>query len=59
MNIESNTWYADKINKEEIANKLSISLPTLEKMIASLKAKNLIRPLARGKYELTEILKDY
>lgn len=59
MDLESNIWYADKINKKEIATKLSISTPTLEKMIASLKHRNLIRPITKGKYQLTELLLDY
>jgi len=59
MDKESNVWYADKVNKDYIRNRMSISSPTLEKLIALLKVKNLIRPLSRGKYQLTELLTDY
>jgi DNA-binding transcriptional regulator LsrR (DeoR family) len=59
MDLDTNIWYADKINKTTIANKLEISLASLEKMIASLKRNNLIRPTSRGIYQLTELLKDY
>jgi DNA-binding transcriptional regulator LsrR (DeoR family) len=59
MDLNTNIWYADKINKTTIANKLEISLASLEKMIASLKRNNLIRPTSRGIYQLTELLKDY
>jgi predicted HTH transcriptional regulator len=59
MDKESNVWYADKVNKDYIRNRMSISSPTLEKLIALLKDKNLIKPLSRGKYQLTELLIDY
>lgn len=59
MDLDTNIWYADKINKTTIANKLEISLASLEKMIASLKRNNLIRPTSRGIYQLTELLRDY
>jgi predicted transcriptional regulator len=59
MDLDTNIWYADKINKTTIANKLEISLASLEKMIASLKRNNLIRPTSRGIYQLTKLLKDY
>jgi predicted transcriptional regulator len=59
MDLDTNIWYADKINKTTIANKLEISLASLEKMIASLKRNNLIRPTSRGVYQLTELLRDY
>jgi len=59
MDKESNVWYADKVNKDYIRNRMSISSPTLEKLIALLKVKNLIKPLSRGKYQLTELLIDY
>lgn len=56
--IEHNFWYADKIHKERITNKLEMSPVTLDKHIASLKERDLIRPTgARGKYRLNmEIL---
>jgi predicted transcriptional regulator len=59
MDLDTNIWYADKINKTTIANKLEISLASLEKMIASLKRNNLIRSTSRGIYQLTELLRDY
>ena len=59
MDLDTNIWYADKINKTTIANRLEISLASLEKMIASLKRNNLIRPTSRGIYQLTELLRDY
>ena len=36
-NFETNLWYADKVNKLFIMNKLGISVPALDKHIASLK----------------------
>ena len=59
MDLDTNIWYADKINKTTIATRLEVSLPALEKMLASLKKNNLIRPTSRGIYQLTELLKDY
>lgn len=55
---EHHFWYADKIHKERIVNKLEMSPVTLDKHIASLKERDLIRPTgARGKYRLNmEIL---
>ena len=56
--LEHHYWYADKIHKERIVNKLGISPVTLDKHIASLKNRGLIKPTgARGKYRLNmEIL---
>ena len=48
----TNTWYSDAINKQEIATKLQIALPTLNKHIASLKERKLISSTARGEYNL-------
>ena len=55
---EHHFWYADKIHKERIVNKLEMSPVTLDKHIASLKDRDFIRPTgARGKYRLNmEIL---
>jgi len=51
--MEHNYWYADKIHKAKILNKLDISPPTLDKHIASLKKRKLIIPTGtRGKYRL-------
>lgn len=50
---EKNLWYADKVNKLAIMNKLGISPPTLDKHIASLKERDLIRTAeVRGRYRL-------
>tara|TARA_B100000482_G_C12464709_1_gene242414 strand:+ start:261 stop:566 length:306 start_codon:yes stop_codon:yes gene_type:complete len=51
--MERNTWYADKENKERIMNKLGIAPPTLAKHIQSLKERRLILTTeTRGKYML-------
>jgi DNA-binding MarR family transcriptional regulator len=53
MDMEKNLWYADKQNKLFIRNKLGISPPTLDKHLASLKERDLIRHAeARGRYRL-------
>lgn len=50
---ETNIWYADKVNKEYIKNKLGISTPALDKHIASLKERDFIRPAeVRGRYRI-------
>lgn len=50
---EHNTWYADKVHKQEIVDKLLISPTTLDKHIASLKERRLIKSAgSRGKYKL-------
>jgi predicted transcriptional regulator len=59
MDLESNIWYSDKINKNHIAGSISCSLPALEKMIKSLRDRELLLSVSRGKYKLSEILKDY
>jgi hypothetical protein len=52
-NFETNLWYADKINKSFIMNKLGISVPALDKHIASLKEREFIRPAeVRGRYRI-------
>jgi predicted transcriptional regulator len=56
MDLNSNTWYADKINKQEICNKLSVSAPALEKMIKSLRDREILVQVHRGKYQLTNLL---
>ena len=51
--MERNTWYADKINKQYIMGKLDIAPVTLDKHIASLKKRRLILTTeSRGKYML-------
>jgi hypothetical protein len=60
MSLNDNIWYADKINKGDIAYKLQCSLPALEKMIASLKDRELLLTVSRGKYKLSSLLlEDY
>lgn len=59
MNIESNIWYADKINKEQIANKLNLSIASINKIVVSLYRRELILILEnrkRGLYKLNEEL---
>jgi len=52
-NFETNLWYADKINKTYIMNKLGISAPGLDKHIASLKERGFIIPAeVRGRYRI-------
>ena len=52
-NFDTNLWYADKINKLFIMNKLGISVPALDKHIASLKEREFIRPAeVRGRYRI-------
>ena len=51
--MERNTWYADKENKQYIMGKLDIAPLTLDKHIASLKKRRLILTTeSRGKYML-------
>jgi DNA-binding IclR family transcriptional regulator len=50
---EHNTWYADKVHKQQIIDKLAISPTTLDKHLASLKERRLIHSAgSRGKYKL-------
>ena len=60
MDLELNTWYADKTNKTAVCDKLSVSLPALEKMLASLKDRKIIIPIQRGIYKLCpELIEGY
>lgn len=60
MDLELNTWYADKTNKTAVCSKLSVSMPALEKMLASLKDRELIVPKQRGIYQLCpELIEGY
>ena len=54
MDLSTNVWYADKTNKTDICAKLAITSPTLEKMLASLRERELILSVQRGKYSLSE-----
>jgi hypothetical protein len=56
MDLVNNTWYADRINKQEICSKLSIGAPALEKIIKSLRDREILIPVHRGKYKLTNLL---
>jgi hypothetical protein len=55
----TNTWYADSFNKNLIIDELSVSLPALEKMIASLRERGLLIKIQRGKYKLPDHFLDY
>jgi hypothetical protein len=60
VNNEENLWYSDRVNKDFICDKLNISSPTLEKIIYSLKKRDIIIPVSRGKYKLSKTLtQDY
>ena len=60
MDLENNRWYADRTNKTAVCNQLSISLPALEKMLASLKERNLVITVQRGLYSLApELIEGY
>tara|TARA_R110000751_G_scaffold58576_5_gene123502 strand:+ start:135 stop:431 length:297 start_codon:yes stop_codon:yes gene_type:complete len=51
--MENHIWYADKVHKERIMNKLEISPVTLDKHISSLKKRGLIlTTTVRGRYRL-------
>lgn len=52
MDSEKNIWYADKINKELIIKATNLTMPTLDKAIASLKARELLISIQKGKYQL-------
>jgi len=56
MDLELNTWYADKTNKTAVCDKLSVSMPALERMLASLKERELLIPRQRGVYKLSSDL---
>jgi DNA-binding IclR family transcriptional regulator len=51
--MEHGIWLADKVHKKQIVEKLEMSPTTLDKHIASLKERDLIRPAhSRGRYKL-------
>ena len=52
----TNVWYSDRINKDAICDELSMSGPALEKMLSSLKERELLVKVSRGKYKLSELL---
>lgn len=60
MDLDNNIWYADKINKGHICFQLQISNITLDKMLASLRQRDLLVKMSRGKYKLSEhLIEDY
>ena len=52
----TNVWYSDKVNKQMVCNELGVSGPTLEKMLSSVKERELLVKVSRGKYKLSELL---
>jgi predicted transcriptional regulator len=56
MDLVNNTWYADRINKQDICNKLSVTPAALEKMLKSLRDREILVQVHRGKYKLTNLL---
>ncbi len=58
MPYDNNIWYSDRVNKEMICNELGISGPSLEKMLSSLTERNLLVKVSRGKYALSDELKE-
>jgi recombinational DNA repair protein RecR len=56
---QNNIWYSDSVNKNLICKELSCSMAALEKMIKSLRDKNLLDTISRGKYSLSKFLIDY
>jgi hypothetical protein len=54
----ANIWYADNFNKNLIVEELNVSLPALEKMIASLRERGLLIKIQRGKYKLPDYFLD-
>lgn len=57
-NLHTNTWYADRHNKEQIMVELGLSLPAMEKILASLQARLIITRISKGKYKLDDYFLD-
>jgi DNA-binding transcriptional regulator LsrR (DeoR family) len=51
-------WYSDGVNKQEICDELNISRAALEKMLSSLTERKLLVKISRGKYTLSNELKE-
>ena len=51
-------WYSDGVNKQEICDELNISRAALEKMLSSLTERELLVKISRGKYTLSDELKE-
>jgi hypothetical protein len=58
IDLNTNTWYGDRYNKEEIMSQLNLSLPAIDKIIASLQQRLIIIRIARGKYMLNDYFLD-
>jgi hypothetical protein len=58
VDLNTNTWYADRYNKEQIMVQLNLSLPAIDKIIASLQQRLIIIKLAKGKYMLHDYFLD-
>lgn len=57
--LTTNTWYSDRYNKEQIMTQLNLSLPAIDKIIASLQQRLIIIKLSKGKYMLDDYFLDY
>lgn len=51
---ETLVWYADKLHKEYLIQKVGCTLANLDKMIKSLKERSILSTLGKGKYKLNE-----
>lgn len=56
--LSTNTWYSDRYNKEQIMTQLNLSLPAIDKIIASLQQRLIIIRLSKGKYMLHDYFLD-
>lgn len=52
MNLKENIWTANQSNKEQLMEILSITVPTLDKHICSLKDRSILNNTKRGLYTL-------
>lgn len=51
---ETLVWYADKLHKDYLTQKVGCTLANLDKQIRSLKERDIISTLGKGKYKLNE-----
>jgi hypothetical protein len=56
--LSTNIWYSDRYNKEQIMTQLNLSLPAIDKIIASLQQRLIIIRLSKGKYMLDDYFLD-
>lgn len=56
MEFKTNIIYLLKDDKEEMAEMLNIKLNTIEKLLSDCKKYNIIKSIARGKYEVNSFL---